>query len=544
MLAVFNRDRFWLAATVVTAILFSCAGFSLAQGQYTIQDDARQHVFWLQRLNDPDLFPNDLIADYFSSVVPTGYKFVYWLANLGGINPLVFNKILPLLLSIGTSIYLFLLTTTIFPVPLAGFFASLLLNQNLWMLDDLVSGTPRAFFYILFIGFIYHLLQRQLLLYLLFIVLQGLFYPQTVLISAGILSLNLIIQKKDRNIYLVGLIAAILTVAIYKLQTAEFSQVITWAQARQLPEFAPGGRSAFFNDNLWQFWLAAKQSGWFPFEWQYFLMCAFGLLLPVVAKFPQQFPLAERLSSHTRIIWQILLASFGWYCLAHLLLFRLHLPSRYSQHTWRITISLLAGIILTILLQRLTSELAPYSNWRQGTIVAIATVILLYPTYAVQSYPQRLGYVTGQNPELYQFLQQQPKNIIIATLSTEGDFIPSLARRKVLTAREYSIPYHWDYYSQIRQRTQDLIQAQYSLESDQLKSFIRQYEIDFWLLDRSAFMPQYLTHNDWIAQFDSQVQLAIANLVRQPAIVRDLNRCSAFQTKELNLLSAQCLLDD
>ena len=169
---------------------------------------------------------------------------------------------------------------------------------------------------------------------------------------------------------------------------------------------------------------------------------------------------------------------------------------------------------------------------------------MLYPTYAVQSYPQRLGYVTGKNAELYQFLQQQPKDITLATLSSEGDFIPSFAQRTVLTAREYSIPYHWDYYGQIRQRTQALIQAQYSPSLEELKRFIQQYKVDLWLLDRSAFTRQYLTQNDWLNQFQPEVQSAIANLTtQQPAIVKNIERCSVFKTNQLNLLTAECLLD-
>ena len=544
---VFKQFKFWFAASIFLAILFSLSGFGLSLGEYTVQDDARQHVFWLQRLNDPDLFPNDLIADYFSSVVPAGYKFVYWLANLLGLDPFVFNKILPLLLGVGTSIYLFLVTTTIFPVPLAGFFACLLLNQNLWMLDDLVSGTPRAFLYVLFLGFIYHLLRQQLFPCLLFIVLQGLFYPQVILISAGILSLNILTQKQTRYISIAGLIAAVVTVGIYKLQATEFSEVITLAAAKQLPEFQPTGRSAFFSDRPWHYWLVAKQTGFFPFEWQYFLMCSGGFFLPIMAKFPNLFPLVKQLDRQFQIIWKIIASSFAWYCLSHLLLFRLHLPGRYSQHTWRITIALLWGITLTILLHKLITKIAAHSLARQLIIMAIALGALLYPTYAVQSYPHRLGYVTGTNPELYQFLQQQPKDIVIATLSEEADFIPSLARRTVLTAREYSIPYHWDYYGQIRQRTQDLIQAQYSPNTADLKRIIDRDRIDYWLLDSDAFTPKYLINNDWIMQFQPETKQAIANLKQpkqEPAIVGSIEQCRIFQTPNLNLLSGQCLLSD
>ena len=185
---------------------------------------------------------------------------------------------------------------------------------------------------------------------------------------------------------------------------------------------------------------------------------------------------------------------------------------------------------------------------------SLASLVNLYPAMlefgrrtpgdAVQSYPHRLGYVTGTNPELYQFLQQQPKDIVIATLSQEADFIPSLARRTVLTAREYSIPYHWDYYGQIRQRTQDLIQAQYSPNVADLKRIIDRDRIDYWLLDSDAFTPEYLTNNDWLMQFKPETKQAIANLKqpkRQPAIVNSIEQCRIFHTPDLNLLSSKCL---
>ncbi len=534
-----KRYRFWLATSIAVAILFSLlSGLGLAfETAYTIQDDARQHVFWLQRLNDPTLFNHDLIADYFSSVAPAGYKFIYWLANSWGLEPFLFNKIIPTLLGIGNTIYLFLVTVEIFPVPLAGFLASLLLNQNLWMLDDLSSGTPRAFFYLVFLGFIYYLLRQSLFPYLLFIILQGLFYPVTVLISAGVLVINLITQKKGRYFYLVGLLLAIAILAIYKLQMAEFNQVISLATARQLPEFYPGGRSSFFLNNPFAFWLTGRRSGFFPFEWQYFLLCLLVLLVPNTIRHPRRFPLVRQIKPQVRIIWQILLASSVLFFLAHLLLFKLHLPSRYSQHSWRIVIALVDGIAIAILFDRIKDKIY------KPLIMAIAICFLLYPTYAVQSYPYRLGYVNGNAPELYQFLQQQSKDIMIATLSEEGDFIPSLAQRSVLVAAEYSIPYHWDYYQLIRQRIQDLIKAQYSTDLIEISDFVQKYQIDLWLLDKNAFTVNYFADNSWLG-FQPEIHQAISLLQTQkPVIFTQIDRCSVFQTANHNLLDAQCLLN-
>ena len=335
-----------------------------------------------------------------------------------------------------------------------------------------------------------------------------------------------------------------ITVGVYKLQASEFSEVIDLTCCQTATRISTDGEECgFLAIAPWHYWLVAKQTGFFPFEWQYFLMCSFGFLLPVLVKFPNQFRLVKQLDRQWQIIWKIIASASIWYCLSHLLLFRLHLPGRYSQHTWRIAIALLAGITLTILLHALVTKITAFSFLQPLIIIAIA-ICLLYPTYAVQSYPHRLGYVTGKSPELYQFLQQQPKNIVIATLSEEADFIPSLARRSVLTAREYSIPYHWDYYGQIRERTQALIQAQYSLNSVDLKQFSDRYSTDYWLIDTNAFTPKYLTENDWLVQFQPEVTKAIANLEQQPAIASKIEQCRVFKTSDINLLDGKCLTAD
>ena len=541
-----SNYKFWLIASILAAILFSLSGFGISlRSAYVVQDDARQHVFWLQRLNDPELFSNDLIANYFSSVVPIGYKFLYWLANLLGLEPFLFNKLLPLLLGTGTSIYACLVTVEIFPVPVAGFVTSLLLNQNLWLVNDLVSGTPRAFYYVLLLGFIYYLLRQQLLPCLLLIVLQSLFYPQVVMISAGILGLNLITQPNKR-FYAIALSTAVIALIFYKLEAAEFTEVITLETARQLPEFYPGGRSKFFLADPIKFWLVADRSGFFPLEWQYFALFSFGLLLPIIGRFPQQFPLVTKLQPQAKIIWQLIITSIGWFGLAHLMLFRLHLPSRYSQHNWRIVIALTAGITLTILLRQLIQGLNNLPKISQLIVIAIAIGTILFPTIKVQSRDYRLSYLTGKAPELYQFLQQQPKDAVIASLSLEADFIPSFAQRTVLISKEYSIPYHWDYYQQIRQRTQDLIQAQYSRDPVILNRFIQKYQIDLWLLDYDALTTEYLSQNSWLNQFQTEIKAAISSLQQghQPAIVNYIEQCSIFSTTKLNLLDAQCIAEN
>ena len=86
-------DRQWqicLIISLLSALLYSAIDLQVAfAGDWVVQDDARQHVFWMARYVDPELFPNDLIADYFQSVAPWGYTSLYKLGIAIGIDPFV-----------------------------------------------------------------------------------------------------------------------------------------------------------------------------------------------------------------------------------------------------------------------------------------------------------------------------------------------------------------------------------------------------------------------------------------------------------------------
>jgi hypothetical protein len=208
------------------------------------------------------------------------------------------------------------------------------------------------------------------------------------------------------------------------------------------------------------------------------------------------------------------------------------------------------GIVVAILLDAIWRSLTKkFKVLASVKNVAIALGILLFftPVYIAKAHPQYLtaiGYLQGESPLLYQFLQHQPKDSVIASLTKEGDFIPSLAQRSVLVAQEYAIPYHQGYYQQIKQRTKDLIAAQYSNNFRELKQFIQQYKINLWLLDRHAFEREYLEKNRWISQFILEKNRAISSLENQskPIIQKLQSQCQNFADKNSILLETKCLL--
>ena len=548
--------RFWLSLSLTFAAIFALLGLQKAfSSSYVVQDDARQHVFWMERFLDPQLFPNDWIADYFESVAPWGYHAFYRAFAAIGIEPLVFSKLLPPVLGLIATFYGFRLSLQLLPIPFTGFLSCWLLNLVFWMHEDLASATPRAFMLPFFLAFLDYLLRRSIVPCVVLIVLEGLFYPQFVFVFSGLLlflpfrwhqrRLHLSSERRDYWLCGLGLIAAFLVLLPYVLISTPFDPVVSLAAAKQLPDFHEGGRNPFFSNDPLFFWFTGIRSGIFPTFQPFFL--GFGFLLPILLYLPTRLPLVQQITRKTFILLQITIVALGLFVAAHLLLFKLHLPSRYTAYTLRFALVYAAAIVLTLLFDAglrwlvQSSRSKPVSRsmvW--GFLALLMAALLLSPSYEYSF--MRVNYKTGRTPQLYEFFAQQPKDIMIASLAQEIDFVPTFSRRSILVGREYAIPYHAGYIDRFRERANDLIRAQYSLDRNELKDVIQRHSIDFWVLSRDAFQPATLTKT-WIRQYPQAIQTAARNLKRGRPVLRQLQRsCSVLQEANLIVLEANCIL--
>ncbi len=563
---------FWFALSLTFAVIYAyLGGLRLAfADDYIIQDDGRQHVYWMMRYVDPELFPNDLISDYFQSVAPLGYTSLYKFAVFIGIDPITFSKILPLLLGLIATGYIFGVTLEILPIPITGFFAASLLNQNLWMDDNLASATPRAFLAPLFLAFIYYLLRRSLICCLIAIALLGLFYPTYALVAAGVIVVRLITwrdgklqltdNKKDYWICGTGLGVIFIILLPFALNVSEFSPVISLEQAKELPEFYPQGRSTFFWDNPWLYWLGGR-SGMFSEKIFLSPLLLLGILLPILIRFPDTFPLVKQLKPTTEIFVQIIIACLSLFFAAHILLFRLHLPSRYTQYSLPIILAIAGAIAITVLFNHYYYLIQQkQTSWRTKfipatIIIVLSLLIFLYPGI-VKIFPQA-NYIRGNHTELYTFFAQQPKDITIASLTEETDNIPTFAQRTALTTRETAIPYHLGFYKPFRQRVMDTITAQYSPDLEVLKDFNQKYNIDYWLLKSEALEVSYITppeinsifdflssnHKGWLQQHQPTIEEARETLAagKIPALVKVAKNCTIFDDSYYFVVESDCI---
>lgn len=547
----------WLVLSLIIATYFGILPLKYFFGNdYVVQDDARHYVFWMNRFVDSQLFPNDLIADYYQAVTPIGYATLFrWMAKVG-IEPSFSMKVLPLFIGLTTSIYCFFVCLELFAIPVGAFIATLILNQALWLRHDIVSAAPRAFLYPFCFAFIYYLLKQKLIPLLFVIALQGLFYPSSVLVEIVVLTVRLLRfdrsflrlspEKADYIFWITGSSVALIVLLAYTPELSKFGPIVTLAQAKAMPEFGPEGRIGFFSENPLKFWLTGDSGIHFPV---YPPIIWSSILLPILLSY--QLPLTRYISNRVVLLTQILLASLGLFFLAHLVLLKLYYPARYTEHSLIVVMALASAIAVVVLLNvgigwLIQQQTKTHLTVPQRLLVGFVGLFLL-ASLIVPAVPSVVSsaydLVVGKAPQLYEFLQQQPKDTLTASVSQQANNLPIFAKRSVLVAREYALPYHVRYYTQIRQRVVNLINAQYSPDLQELQQFIQKYGVDYFLLDHNAFTPDYLERNLWLQQYQPATAEAIKRLQhgKTPVLSKLAKRCSVLETHGLTLVEAKCI---
>lgn len=544
--------RPWFGFAMIYAL--GCAALALRRAfasEYLLADDVREHVFWMFRFIDPSLFPHDQIADYFQSLAPGGYSSLYWILARVGIDPLLASKLIPSALSLVAVGYFFALAARVFRSPAVATFAAILFCQCLWSNSDLSSATPRAFFYPLFVAFLYYDVRGSLLGVLVAVGLAGVFFPPAALLSLGVLALDCLQWEKRFKIslvkepraYLVCAAAFFLTLACvwpYLNKVGTFGPLVTYAQARQMPEFGPAGRIPFFFPSLWDYWVGGNAGIHTPPTRPPWFLAAF--LWPLLRYFPHQFPLLKAVPRGARPMTQLMGGSLALFLAAHLLLFRLYLPNRYTQPTTRVLMTLAAaGVLLALVdaaLRWAETRRRPASVAALGLSAILLGLILGIPLF-VPGFPTA-SYVEGTDPELYRFFARQPLTSRIASLSDEANNLPTFCRRSVTVGAECAVPFHPAFYLPLRERGLQLARAQYSSDRDVVRKCVRDQQIDFWLLDRKAFSRNYARSSRLLRQLRLSVPREVlgASSGAEPVLARTPAGSIVYQDAKFIVLDA------
>ena len=194
----------------------------------------------------------------------------------------------------------------------------------------------------------------------------------------------------------------------------------------------------------------------------------FAFLLPWLRTTEQG--LSNRITPKLDILWQILWASLILFVLAHLLLFRLYLPSRYTYFSVRFILPIAAGIVLTLLLEKSwlwfnsirerRYQPTPLQMTIAGFSLCLGLALIVVPWVTSVQLSNQNWFIAWE-PELYQFIAKQPKNTMVVSLSRYANNIPSFSERSTLINRETSVAVHLGYYQVIQERVIALNSAQF-----------------------------------------------------------------------------------
>jgi hypothetical protein len=480
-----------------------------------VDDDARQHVYWTYAFQDTDLFRDDILTAFISSpkVAPLGYQALYF---VGGqlMDPLLFSQLLSLLLLI-FSVYLLYKTGQDMGGSARGSaFAALLFL--LYFLYSSSGGLPKSFAFPLLLSSIFLALRGSCGGIAALLCVQSLLYPPILLnslaLAAGVgwrtwqrgtgrcLWRRLVILGVG-----VGLAGSVLFGVYAVASQQSWGPLITPGQARTMPEFSAQGRTAFYGKTVWQTALNDR-AGIGGVRLIGFVVLIMGMSL-VNKRSGLVMP---------RLVTELVLTSLALFGGAHLVLFKLHLPSRYVLYTLPVAALLVIAVngatTVTALqaqwprLGRLYSRLTPPRRLRWALLGGLALAFVYIQNRYIVAHDPLAVSVDSTAMHLYRYMQTLPKDALIAGHPVELDNIPLFARRKVLVNQELSLPYYTGYYAEVRRRLHDALLAYYTEDVREVWRFVQHYGVDYMLVNTQHFTPQFFSGTLYYEPFNSLVR--------------------------------------
>src|SRR5204862_4776967 len=127
------------------------------------------------------------------------------------------------------------------------------------------------------------------------------------------------------------------------------------------------------------------------------------------------------------------------FVLSHLLLFHLHLPSRYVKYSLPLVLAIAAGLALAMVAVLAAARFRPPRRrlLSTGLALALGGMVSIYPG----RYDAEL--LADPRPALTELLRSLPKDVLIAGPSSDTDLIPYFASRRVVASRMAGVFPFW-----------------------------------------------------------------------------------------------------
>lgn len=538
-----SRALYWALLVLSIGVYLAQAflqPFSLRYDPFVIQDDARQFLAWMPRISDPSLLADDLTADYWQSVSPPLYALPFRLLALIGIEPGITARLLPVLLIVLSAALAWPLAKQMAPDPIATFVSASLVMVLIVHDDSIFSSTPRAMAAPLVLLFLKGLLDEKPLPILAALGLLALIYPAPAMACLGMLCLSRLKLVPKLGLDLgwrsIALVAAgcLITLGLalaFRGELERWQPILTFEQAKGLPNLmSPQGRNTLLQRDGSIGWLCSPRMGYLPEV----VKCRSALLGPgSLVNLLIFAPMAwlgfgylrqNNPKNPDRIYLLATAATLVCWAAAALVMFKLHLPSRYSQR-------LLAPLEMLAIGRLVGDALAASYLYARPRKLLWATLGLLLVAFAT---PKTL-LKRPQDRQGLEYIAKLSPGVRIGGLADDLNMVSALTGRRVLASTEHAIPYQLGYYGPYRARLADSMRAVTAPDAHQLAAYIAKYRLDVVAVDpdilRSGLPPK-------------RYRATLPDVIiapGRPALASAPTTCRLYSGKRLILFDGACL---
>ncbi len=485
-------DRVWLGIVVALASVAGVASVLVVfSAPLTIEDDARQFVFWMADWRDKGLFGDDLVASYWRSVSPWLFTAFYRGLDFIGVEPVTTARLLPAILFPLTGLFGFRFARAISSDACVACGGAIFLVLLLMVDYGVVSATPRAFAPLFFLIFLDGLVRRSIPTTAVSLFCLAGVYPATAIIAVTTLSIALIdfrerpridVSRANLTLVAVGVLAAVGGVVPFLAHSAQFGPVVTPDTATQFATFGSGGRSSVFRSDGSLDFVCQERIG-------VFRGCE-GFLQPLLLFAALSVAPTLLLVRHIRsggktgsaIPFFVEAASVIWFVIAVFFAFKLHVPSRFVLRVAAVSIVLPLGVVVSEIVRKGVTAAFVGRVRLRAEVALIAFVFLTAAILGIVGL--RHSFFTWRHTRLAAEIASLPAGATVAGFVMDADFVPILAKRRVLFSYELAVAYHLGYYRQIDARMRDMAEAELTPDAAVLADRLSRYAIDVYLVDK------------------------------------------------------------
>jgi len=497
-------------AAGLTLVVFCVAHCAALISPLVINDDVRQQLFWMQRWQDPALYPPDLLNAYAQAYVPWGIKAIYRLGS-AFCNPVQFSKAVAAVLFLAQGLLV---------MGLGRFFGGRALAWGalaaVWampfFLDNISGGLSRGFASPSLAALALAWLLRDARLACAALAVQALCIPYIFAPCALAVFAERVYAwfrsrpgflPNTRGRWLCLLLCALVVLAFTTLFSLKgFGPLVRLADTVARPEFGPKGRldlaplpNPFLDFVYFPFEGVGlfKELGLIPG------ILTLGLLAWPVWLGARRVPWTEYGKKAAPLVW-LAGAFLVFYMVARIWAFALFVPDRYVQYP--------INLFYALLLPACCAAVWRAKPRPRAAACLVVAALALFGALRLRN----VGlYDLRADAPIYAGVEAHtPASAMVAGHPALMDNVLTFSRRNALATFELAHCWSVGYWNDYSKRLTAFFDAYYAKNPETVRRFAAEQGVDFLVVQPAHFTPQYLAGEPFFEPFGQAIRAMTA----------------------------------